>query len=258
MKKSLIILIAVLMVLPVMLCSCGKSEKTLDDIKKAGVIVMATTSGFEPFEVLGTDGKITGVDVDIAQEIAAYLGVKLEIQDVDFDSIVPGVQTGKYDLGVAGITADDKRRKNVDFSSDYFKASQAIIILADKAGEIKSAEDIKKLTIGVQKGTTGATYCEDKGLKYNSYDNGAAACLALESGKVDAVVIDKVPASKHVEASDGKYILLDEPLTRENYAIAIAKENKELLEAVNTVLKQLTESGKLYEIFDKYNLEYDK
>lgn len=257
MKKSLIILIAVLMVLPVMLCSCGKSEKTLEDIKKSGVIVMATTSGFEPFEVLGSDGKITGVDVEIAEAIAEYIGVKLEIQDVEFDSIVTGVQTGKYDLGVAGITAREDRRKNVDFSSDYYKASQAIIVLAGNT-TIKGADDIKNLTIGVQKGTTGETYCEENGIKYNSYDNGAAACLALEGGKVDAVVIDLVPASKHVEASEGKYKLLDEPLTKETYAIAVAKENKELLEAVNTVLKQLTESGKLYEIFDKYGLEYDK
>ncbi len=257
MKKSLIILITVLMVLPLMLSSCGKSEKTLDDIKKAGVITMATCSGFEPFEVLGADGKITGVDVEIAQEIANYLGVKLEIVDIDFNSIVTGVESGKYDLGVAGITADDERRKNVNFSTDYYAASQAIIVLSDNT-TIKSAEDVKNLTVGVQNGTTGQTYCMDKNIKFNAYDNGAAACLALESGKVDAVVIDLVPASKHVEAGEGKYKLLDEPLTKENYAIAIAKENEELLEAVNTVLKQLTESGKLYEIFDKYDLEYDK
>lgn len=257
MKKTLIALVAILMVLPVMLAACGKSEKTLEDIKKAGTITMATCSGFEPFEILGTDGKVTGVDVDIAQAIADYLGVKLEISDVDFDSIVPGVQSGKYDLGVAGITANDTRRKNVDFSADYYTASQAIIVLSTNT-TITSAEDVKKLTVGVQKGTTGASYCEENGIKYNSYDNGAAACLALEGGKVDAVIIDKVPATKHVEAGEGKYKLLDEPLTKENYAIAIAKENKELKDAVDAVLKQLTESGKLYEIFDKYNLEYDK
>ena len=140
---------------------------------------------------------------------------------------------------------------------DYYYASQAIIILSTNT-TITSAEDVKKLTVGVQKGTTGASYCEKNGIKYNSYDNGAAACLALEGGKVDAVIIDKVPATKHVEAGEGKYKLLDEPLTKENYAIAIAKENKELKDAVDAVLKQLTESGKLYEIFDKYNLEYDK
>ena len=257
MKKILIALVAILMVLPVMLAACGKSEKTLEDIKKAGTITMATCSGFEPFEILGTDGKVTGVDVDIAQAMADYLGVKLEIADVDFDSIVPGVQSGKFDLGVAGITANDARRKNVDFSADYYTASQAIIVLSTNT-TITSAEDVKKLTVGVQKGTTGASYCEENGIKYNSYDNGAAACLALEGGKVDAVIIDKVPATKHVEAGEGKYKLLDEPLTKENYAIAIAKENKELKDAVDAVLKQLTESGKLYEIFDKYNLEYDK
>ncbi len=242
MKKILIALVAILMVLPVMLAACGKSEKTLEDIKKAGTITMATCSGFEPLEILGTDD---------------YLGVKLEIADVDFDSIVPGVQSGKFDLGVAGITADDTRRKNVDFSVDYYYASQAIIILSTNT-TITSAEDVKKLTVGVQKGTTGASYCEKNGIKYNSYDNGAAACLALEGGKVDAVIIDQVPATQHVDAGEGKYKLLDEPLTKENYAIAIAKENKELKDAVDAVLKQLTESGKLYEIFDKYNLEYDK
>lgn len=248
MKKALITLVAILMVLPVMLSSCSKSGKTL---------TMATCSGFEPFEILGTDGKVTGVDVEIAQAIADYLGVKLEIMDVDFDAIIPGVQSGKFDLGIAGITANEKRRKNVDFSADYYTASQAIIVLSTNT-TISSAEDVMNLTVGVQKGTTGESYCEDKGIKYNSYENGAAACLALEGGKVDAVIIDKVPATKHVEASEGKLKLLSEPLTKENYAIAISKDNTELKEAVDAVLKQLTESGKLYEIFDKYGLEYDK
>ncbi len=257
MKRILILSLALLLVLPFMLTSCAKSEKTIAAIKEAGVLTMATTSGFEPFEVLGADGKVTGVDVEIAQAIADHLGVKLEIADVDFKTIVPGVKSHKYDLGVAGITNNEERRENVNFSIDYYTASQSIIVLADNT-TIKTVDDVKNLTVGVQAGTTGETYCIDNGIKYNSYANGAAACLALEGHKIDAVVLDLVPASKHVDASDGKYKLLSEPLTRENYAIAIAKENVELQEEVNKVIEQLKENGKLYEIFDKYNLEYDK
>ena len=257
MKRILILSLALLLVLPLMMTSCAKSEKTIADIKAAGVITMATTSGFEPFEVLGEDGKVTGVDVEIAQAIADHLGVKLEIADVNFKTIIPGVKSHKYDLGVAGITNDEERRKNVNFSADYYTASQSIIVLADNT-TIKSVDDVKNLTVGVQEGTTGEKYCVDNGIKYNSYANGAAACLALENGKINAVVLDYVPASKHVEAGGGKYKLLSEPLTKENYAIAIAKENVELQEEVNKVLAELKENGKLYEIFDKYNLEYDK
>ena len=256
MKKTIVLILVLAVMLPLALCSCSSKEKTIEDIKASGKLTIATCSGFEPFEVLGTDGKVTGVDIDIAQAVADYLGVTLEIADIDFDSIVGGIQSGKYDLGVAGMSNNAKRRENVNFSSDYYTASQSIIVPVGSA--IASAADLEGKTIGVQAGTTGETYCQENSIKFQSYPNGADACVALVGGKIDAVVIDNMPAKSHVAENDGKLKLLDEPLTKENYAIAIKKENAGLLEAVNTVLKQLTDNGKLYEIFDKYDLEYDK
>ncbi|MEG2117678.1 MAG: transporter substrate-binding domain-containing protein, partial [Clostridia bacterium] len=235
--------------------SSSSSQEILKDIKAKGFLTMATCTGFEPFEML-VDGKYVGVDVDIAQAIADYIGVDLKVIDMDFDPIVASVQSGKYDLGVAGITANEKRRKNVDFSDDYYKSSQAIIVASDST--IKTVEDVKDKTIGVQKGTTGETYCIENKLAFKSYDNGAAACLALTGKKIDLVIIDGTPAAAHVKASSGALKLLDEPLTKESYAIAVKKGNKELLDTVNLVLKKLKDEGKLKAIFEKYNLVVDE
>lgn len=254
MKKIIVLFIALVLALPLVLGSCSSKEKTIADIKAAGTITMATCTGFEPFEML-VDGKFVGIDFEIAEAIAKKLGVKLEVADIDFDVIVDSIQSGKYDLGIAGMTANAKRLKNVNFSTNYFKASQSIIVTADST--IATKDDLKEKTIGVQKGTTGETFCEEKGYKFQSYDNGADACVALTSGKIDAVVIDNFPAKQHVQESNGAIKLLDEALTAETYAIAIKKENKELVELVNEVLKELKDSGELAAMFAKYNIVVD-
>ncbi len=249
--KVLAVVLAIAMIASFAGCS---SIKSVDDIKESGKITMATESGFEPFEYKEGDD-IVGIDVDIAQAIADELGVELEIVDMDFDGALTGVQQGKYDMGVAGITANEERRKNADFSDNYFLASQAIVVA--EGSNIKSAKDLDGKTIGVQEGTTGDDYCSDKdngNFIVNTYKAYSDAVLALKSGKVDAIVMDNLPAKTYVESNDG-IKLLDEALTEESYAIMVQKGNTELVEVINKVLKDLKDSGKLADIYEKYGIE---
>ena len=121
------------------------------------------------------------------------------------------------------------------------------------ADEIKSADDLEGKKIGVQLGTTGDTYSSEnvKDAKVEQYSKGFEAVQALTQGKIDAVVIDSHTAKEFVKEAEGLKIL-DEPLTEEEYAIAIAKDNKELMEKINDALAKLEESGKLNEIMLKY------
>lgn len=245
-------IIALLMValLTVGLASCS-SKTTLADIQEKGVVVMATNAEFEPFEYMEGD-TVVGIDADIAAKIAEKMGVKLEIMNMEFDSIIASVKSGKADFGAAGMTIDEKRLKSVDFSDTYFSASQVIIV--NIGSEIKSAADLANKKIGVQAGTTGDKYCteEVEGAEVSPFNKGADAVQALMAGKIDAVVIDDFPATKYVEKNADKIVKLEEPLTNEEYAICVSKGNTEIVDAINEVLKELKDSGELDAIVSNY------
>ena len=228
-------------------------EKTpnLDKIKQDGVIIMLTNAAFPPFEYLADEldenGNpiVIGVDADIAAEIAADLGVKLEIVDMDFDSIVMAVQQGKGDFGAAGMTVRPDREEMVNFSIKYIKSAQYVLVAADNT-TITTAEDLKGKAVGVQLGTTGDFYATDEieGATVVTYNDVVTASLDLANGRIDAVIADELPA-KNIAAGNDRLKVLDLVLTEEEYAIAIAKEKTDLLEAVNKTLNRLIEEGKI-------------
>lgn len=220
-----------------------------DDSGEGGKLVMATNAEFPPYEYHEGD-EIVGIDAEIAAAIAEELGMTLEIEDMAFDSIITAVSGGKADMGLAGMTVDPDRQKNVNFSDTYAKAAQVIIVKEDS--EIAGPDELAGKKIGVQLGTTGDIYAEDiEDAEVERYNKGMEAVQALQQDKIDAVVIDGEPAKVFVAENEGLKVL-DEPLTEEEYAIAIAKDNDELLEKVNTALASLKDSGKLDEIVAKY------
>ncbi|MCI9147726.1 MAG: basic amino acid ABC transporter substrate-binding protein [Hungatella sp.] len=215
------------------------------------VLVMATNAEFPPYEY-HDGGDIVGIDVEVAEAIAGKLGMTLEVEDIAFDSIIPELESGKADIGVAGMTVNEDRLKNVDFTDPYTTASQVIIVKEDS--EIAGPDDLKGKYIGVQLGTTGDIYASDyeaDGSTIERYNKGFEAVQAMQQGKIDAVVIDQEPAKVFVSQNEGIKIL-DEALTVEEYAIAVKKGNTELLDQVNGALAELKESGELQAIIDKY------
>ena len=240
--------LALSMALSLTACS---SYTTLDQIKEDGKIIMGTNAAFPPFEY--TEGEqIVGVDAEIAAEIAKDLGVELEIKNMDFDSIIPSVTTGKIAFGAAGMTVNEERQKNVDFSIKYVTSSQYVILPEDS--DITSPDQLEGKKIGVQTGTTGDLYATDEieGATVNPYKNALDAAMDLKSGKVDAVIIDKLPAETIVKQNDGLK-LLEEPLTEEEYAICVGKGNEELLNAINGTLQRLIDEGKIDEYLEEHN-----
>lgn len=212
-------------------------------------LVMATNAEFPPYEYHEGD-EIVGIDAEVAALIAEELGMTLEIEDMAFDSILAAVQSGKADIAMAGITVTDERKMVVNFSDTYTKATQLIIVAEDS--EIASKDDLTDKTIGVQLGTTGDIYAEEvEGATVERYSKGFEAVQALMQGKVDAVVIDGEPAKVFVEENEG-IKLLDEAFTEEEYAIAVSKDNEELLEQINAALATLEENGKFDEVIAKY------
>ena len=249
MKKIITLALASTLALSV-LAGCGTK-------KADNVLTMATNAEFPPYEYYDGD-KVVGIDAEVAAAIAEKLGMELEIVDTAFDSIIPAIQAKKYDIGMAGMTVTEERLEEVNFSDTYAKGVQVVIVKEDSA--ITTVDDLfvegANHAVGVQTGTTGDIYAtgdiEEAGLGTMSrYNKGADAVEALKIGKVDCVIIDNEPAKAFVEASEGLKIL-DTAYAEEDYAIAISKDNTELLEKINTALKELTADGTIQTIVDKY------
>ena len=259
-KKLLALALAVLFVFS--LAACGNNESTNVADSEAqtttgelttvteGKLTMATNASFPPYEFYEGD-YIVGIDAEIAALIADKLGLELEIADVEFSSIIPGVQANKYDMGMAGMTVTDERKEMVNFSDSYAKGVQVVIVKEDS--KIASIDDLEGKKIGVQESTTGDIYASDDFGEENvtKYANGNLAVEALKSGKVDCVIIDNEPAKAYVKANTGLKIL-DTSYADEDYAISFNKSNTVLQQKVNEALKELIADGSVQKIIDKY------
>ena len=228
----------------------GEADAEEEKPKSTGEkLIMATNAEFPPYEYYEGSG-IVGIDVEIAQAIADELGMELQVEDMAFDAIITAVTSGKADFGAAGMTVTEDRLKSVDFSDTYTKSAQVIIVKEDSP--IATPDDLVGKKIGVQLGTTGDIYSEDiEDAQIERYNKGFEAVQSLQSDKIDAVIIDQEPAAVFVEQNEGLK-LTDEEFTEEEYALAFAKDNKELLEKVNAALAKLKKSGRLDEIKAAY------
>ena len=224
------------------MCGCTK--------KNENQLVMVTEAGFAPYEYY-ENGEVVGVDVDIAKEIAKYLGKKLVVKDIAFDSIINEVKTGKADFGAAGISYSDDRAKNVDFSINYAVSKQVVIV--NNNSSITNVNGISNKKIAVQLGSIADTFVTEKYKNANvvRQKKYLAAIEDLKTGKVDCVVMDELPAKEIVSKNEGIKIL-DGSLTNDSYGMVVKKGNKELLDAINMVLQNLKDEGKIDEFIIKH------
>ncbi len=270
MKKFLAVAMAAVMVLGVAACSSGTSEEgttqeTADgetaegETTEGGTLIMGCSADFPPFEYYDDDAvTIIGYDVDMMQEICKRIGMTLEVQDMNFDSIVTGVQTGKLDVGVSGITITDERKESVNFSDSYFVAAQSILVPKDSP--ITSYQDLidGDYTASVQLGTTGDIMASEKMPgRVSQFEKYGDALAALMAGKVDCMILDTGVANAYAAAND--LVVLDENFgsaeDAEYYGIAVSKDNTELLDKINAALKEMEEDGFLAELDAKYFAE---
>lgn len=240
MKKIIVLLCMIMLV-----AGCGKK----DDSK----LIMVTEAGFAPYEYY-SNGEIVGVDVDIAKEIAASMGKELVIKDIAFDSIINEVKTGKADFGAAGISYDEERAKNVDFTINYSTSKQVVIVKNDSG--ITNIGDINNKKIAVQLGSIADTYVSStyKDASVVRQKKYLAAIEDLNTGKVDCVVMDLLPAEQILKTNSGLKIL-DGALVEDSYGMIVKKGNKELLNNINKVLEKLKNEGKIDEYIIKHTEE---
>ena len=252
--KKIIALILCVLTLTCLFAACAAKGKTLDEVKSTGKLTVATSPDFPPFESL-EGGKVVGIEVDILTLIAAELGVELEIVEMDFDAVLLGIQSAKYDCGMSGITATEARKQNMLFTTPYYNAAQVIVV---KAGsDIASKADLEGKKVSVQTGTTADAGCTDAGYDVQAFAANADAKAALTTGKVDAWVVDNLTAQQMVEENDG-LVILEEKMTEEPYAFAFAFGSEDLVAEIDVILNKLIDNGTIEQIFKAYGETYFK
>lgn len=237
MKKCLLFLVMVLL-----LTGCGKNDNDL---------VMVTEAGFPPYEFY-ENGKIVGVDIEIANEIAKEMNKNLVIKDIAFDSIINELKSGKADFAAAGMSITEDRLKEVDFTIEYIVSEQVVVVKNDS--QINNIDEIKDKTISVQLGTVADQYVTKnyKEAKVNRLKKFLVAAEDVKNNKSDCIVMDKLPALELVKKNP-ELKILDGTLFEDKYGMAVKKGNKELLDQINKVLERLISEGKIEEYTVKFS-----
>lgn len=219
-----------------------------------GVLTVGTNAEFPPFEYVDDNGEPDGFDIALIKAIGEKLGVTVEVENMEFDSLVSAIGN-KIDLAIAGMTVTEERQESVDFSDPYYDALQYVIV--PEGSEIASFDDLAGKAIGVQLGTTGDFIASDdvKDSKVSQYNKAVDAVNDLINGRVDCVIVDKNPALVFEGQFPGKVKALDGAqfgFEVENYAIALPKGDAVFAEQVNKALEEIKADG----TFDKLVADY--
>lgn len=226
-----------------------------------GKLTIGTSAEYEPFEYM-EDGEYKGFDLELAQAIADDLGLDLQIENVDFDTIVPGVASGaKYDIGIAAITATPEREDEVDFTDSYYMDDQAIVTMADNADitgdNYAEALDAEGVKIAVQSGSTAEAFAKENfpNATLVPFKNATDCFAAVQSDQADALVTNRSVAAQLVATSFSNEQVIKQVSTGEEYAIAVNKDNTALKDAINESIAKLTEDGTVDALMEKYNIK---
>ena len=253
MKKMFAILLAMVLAL----CAVSAmAEGTLAKIQEAGKIVMGTEATYPPYEYLDDNAQFTGCDIWLAGKIAEALGVELEIQDMSFDGIIPAVQAGNVDIGIAAFTRTDERAEVIDFSDLYEVSEQLLIVKAGNKDLYAAKEAMAGLKVGAQLGTIQSQLIEKALPDSELFELPTYPELALETinGNIVGFVVDSAVGLSMVSGSDGALEVSDFAFTAEEAsfgkAVVIAKGNEDLVAAINEVIQAVTADGSYQAAYD--------
>ncbi len=232
--------------------AASNQSALMQKIKKEGKLVVGTSSGFPPYEFLDTSVKdqnvVTGIDVKLAEEVAKKLGVKLDVQDMTFQSLLSSIVTGKIDISISAINPTEERKKTVDFSINYLEGKQTLLVRKEDEGKYKSLADFTGKKIGVQKSTIQEKLANEqiKDAQVVALAKVPDALLELKHGKVDAVAVQNIVGGQYLVTNDdlaGTNVYFDK--YSGGSAVAVPKGSDDVVAVINEVIKENQANGNI-------------
>lgn len=262
MKKRLLIPALLIVILVASLAACAPKAPAshMDAIKKAGVIKVGTSADYPPFEYVDDSGKKTGFDIDLMEEIAKRMGVKLEWVDMPFDSLIAAVQEGKIDASISAFNYSEERDQMIDFTVAYYMSEDAFIVSEGFSGQIVNPEDVAAFKVGVQTGTTQDGWLTenlvDTGKLSDAnlfrYDRADQAAMDLQNGRIDVWMADYVPGQALVDQLGGLKVAFKGVLSSGPMNIIIPNGDAALAAEMNKIIQQLEQEGFIKQLAVKF------
>lgn len=250
-KNMLKLMVSGLLLLSLGLAGCGQKAA---DTNKGKVLKVGAEMTFPPFEFQEEGNKeYVGFDMDLAKAVAKQMGYTVEIQNIGFDGLIPALEAGNIDMIVSGMSITEERSQKLAFSKPYYKSGLSIVVRGDNTS-IAGFKDLEGKRIAVQIGTTGAEEARKiKDAKVREYNSNSEAYMELKTGGVDAVVND-LPVNEYYLAKSGEKNakIVGDIRNAEEYGMAVAKKNTELVEKVNQAIDELKKNGEYEKIYVKW------
>jgi polar amino acid transport system substrate-binding protein len=237
------------------------AAKVPSAVKSKGSLTVAADATYAPNEFIGSDGKtVEGMDADLAKALAGVMGLKANVTNATFDGIIPGLASGKYDLGMSSFTDTKEREKTVDFVT-YFSAGTSFYTKAQGGATVNGLADLCGKTVAVEKGTTQQSDAEGQSKKCNgskvtvlTFPDQNGANLALSSGRAQIGMADSPVADYQVKKSNGQFKLVGQPYGTAPYGIAIPKNNG-MAPVLKSAMEALIKNGTYTKILTKWGIQ---
>ncbi|MFA5659232.1 MAG: transporter substrate-binding domain-containing protein [Oscillospiraceae bacterium] len=253
-KKKIGLVIAAILSTALLLTACGekKNQNSLERVKENNKLTVVGSGGYRPFNYIDDNGEVIGFDVDTGAEIAKRLGVELDYVTSDWDGLIDGLKSKRYDGILGSMAIKPERLEQVNFTTPYYYSGAQLVVRTDSG--IAEPADMSGKTIAVATGTTFVEDAEALGATVSYYQDDNATMMELISGRVDGVITDRLVALETMNGISGgdELMLCGEILRLEEMAIAINKDDAELLEEINKILQEMHDDGTLTEISEKW------
>ncbi|MDR1976126.1 MAG: cystine ABC transporter substrate-binding protein [Campylobacteraceae bacterium] len=230
------------------------ADNSLQNIKKAGEIVVGLEGTYPPFSFQNEKGELTGFEVEFAKALAKELGVKAKIAPAKFDGLLASLESRRVDVVINQITISEERKKKYNFSTPYTYSGIQVLTKKENAGTVKESNDLVGKKVGVGLGSNYEDWLRDniKGVDIRTYDDDPTKYNDLNVGRIDAILIDRIAAIDLVKKTKNRLSLAGEPFSKQEAGVAIRKSDVELLTAVNRAIATLKANGELGKLSIKW------
>ncbi|WP_130835292.1 cystine ABC transporter substrate-binding protein [[Erwinia] mediterraneensis] len=230
------------------------AENLLNKVKERGTLLVGLEGTYPPFSYQDENGKLTGFEVDFAEQLAQHLGVKASLKPTKWDGMLASLESKRIDVVINQVTISDERKKKYDFSTPYTISGIQALVRKDKEGSISKAEDLAGKKVGVGLGTNYEQWLREnvKGVDVRTYDDDPTKYQDLRSGRIDAILVDRLAALDLVKKTGNTMAVAGEAFSRQEAGVTLRKGNDDLLQAVNQAIADMQKDGSLSKLSEKW------
>ncbi|WP_105744780.1 cystine ABC transporter substrate-binding protein [Cronobacter dublinensis] len=230
------------------------AENLLNKVKERGTLLVGLEGTYPPFSFQGDDGKLTGFEVEFAEELAKHLGVKASLKPTKWDGMLASLDSKRIDVVINQVTISDERKKKYHFSTPYTVSGIQALVKKENAASIKTAADLKGKKVGVGLGTNYEEWLRQnvQGVDIRTYDDDPTKYQDLRVGRIDAILVDRLAALDLVKKTNNTLAAAGEPFSRQEAGVAVRKGNEDLVQAIDKAIADMQQDGSLKKISEKW------